>query len=83
MKKIIIYTAPWCIWCQRTKKFIQDLGYEFEERDVEKNQAWAEEMIKKTGQMGIPVTIIIDEKGNEKIVLGYDPELIKEYLKNE
>ncbi|MER3570139.1 MAG: NrdH-redoxin [Patescibacteria group bacterium] len=83
MKKIIIYTASWCIWCQRTKKFIQDLGYEFEERDVEKNQAWAEEMIKKTGQMGIPVTIIIDEKGNEKIVLGYDPELIKEYLKNE
>jgi len=82
MKKIIIYTTSWCHWCQKTKKFLENLGYQYEERDVEKNEAWHQELIQKSGQMGVPVILIVDENNKEKIILGYDPLSIKEALEN-
>jgi glutaredoxin len=80
MKKIIIYTTSWCPWCQKTKKFLENLGYSYEERNVELNPEWEKELIEKSGQMGVPVTLIIDENGKEKLVIGYDPLSLKEAL---
>ena len=48
----------------------------FEEIDVEKNQKAAEEMVEKSGQMGVPVTII-----NGEIIVGFDREKIEKKLK--
>jgi glutaredoxin-like YruB-family protein len=75
MKKIIIYTTTHCPWCQATKQLLKNMGYEFEERNVELNQEWAMEMIQKSGQMGVPV---IDIEG--KIIIGFSPEEIMEAL---
>lgn len=80
MKKIIIYTTSWCSWCQKTKRFLENLGYSYEERNVELNPEWGKELIEKSGQMGVPVTLIIDENGKEKLVIGYDPLSLKEAL---
>jgi glutaredoxin len=80
MKKIIIYTTSWCPWCQKTKKFLENLGYSYEERNVELNPEWGKELIEKSGQMGVPVTLIIDENGKEKLIIGYDPLSLKEAL---
>jgi hypothetical protein len=38
------------------------------------------ELIEKSGQMGVPVTLIIDENGKEKLVIGYDPLSLREAL---
>ena len=48
------------------KEFLSQKGVDYEERDVSANRAYAEEMVKSTGQMGVPV-IIID--GQAVIVL--------------
>ncbi len=80
MKKIIIYTTSWCPWCQKTKKFLEGLGYFYEERNVEVNPQWEKELIEKSGQMGVPVTLIIDENGKEKLIIGYDPLSLREAL---
>ena len=76
MKKIIIYTTTYCPWCKATKDFLVQNNYEFEEKNVENNPDWANEMIEKSGQYGVPV---IDIEG--KIIVGYSPDEIINALK--
>ena len=38
-----------------TKKFLKDNNIDFEDIDVSTDQAKAQEMIKKSGQMAVPV----------------------------
>jgi glutaredoxin-like YruB-family protein len=78
MKKIIIYTTTYCPWCQAAKDFFRKQGYEYEERNVEQNNEWLQEMLNKSGQYGVPV---IDIEG--KIIIGFSPEEINKALKQE
>ena len=62
-----IYTTPTCAFCHAEKEFLKEHNVAFEEFDVAANVAAREEMIQKTGQMGVPVTNIDGE-----IVIGFD-----------
>ena len=73
MKNITIYTTPTCSFCKAAKEFFKENKIEFSEIDITKDQKQAELIIKKTGQMGVPV-IILQEKGNEEIIIGFDRE---------
>lgn len=74
-KQVKIYTTPTCPYCVRAKQFLQDNNIIFESIDVSTNQIAAEEMIKKSGQMGVPV---LDIDG--QIIVGFYKERIKEAL---
>lgn len=74
-KLVKIYSTPTCPWCIRTKQFLKENNIEFEDIDVSTNQAAAEEMVRKSGQMGVPV---LDIDGG--IIIGLDKEKIKEAL---
>jgi glutaredoxin-like YruB-family protein len=78
MKKIIIYTTSSCPFCEATKRFLQEKGYTYEERNVENNENYLKEMIDKSGQWGVPV---IDIEG--KIVVGFRPREIEAILNEE
>lgn len=78
MPKIKIYTAPGCPYCVALKEFLKEKKFEFEEVDVTKNELAAEEMIKKSGQTGVPVLEI-----DGQIVIGFDREKISQLLKLE
>ncbi|MBI3495491.1 glutathione S-transferase N-terminal domain-containing protein [Candidatus Berkelbacteria bacterium] len=67
MKHVTIYTTPTCIWCKRTKEFFKQHHVAYDEKDVSSDQALANEMIEKSGQMAVPV---IDIDG--EIVVGFD-----------
>lgn len=54
-----------------TKNFFQEHGVEYAEKDVAVDDAAAEEMIQKSGQMGVPVTLIAND-GNETLIVGFD-----------
>lgn len=73
--KVIVYSTPICPWCQAVKSFLRANNIEFEEIDVSRDEAKAQEMILKSGQMGVPV---IDIDG--KIVKGFDKPLLEEIL---
>ncbi len=73
---IKIYTTPSCPWCHKTKRFLKQKKWKFTEVDVASNEKGRKEMIKRSGQMGVPVLDI-----NGKIVIGYDPEAITEAVK--
>lgn len=71
--KIKIYSTPSCFWCQAAKDFFKNHNIPFEDIDVSQNEQAAQEMIEKSGQMGVPVIEIDD-----KIVKGFDkPSLIE------
>ena len=75
MPKVKIYTTPACPFCLMAKEYLTSRGIEFEEIDVSKDEKAAQEMIQKSGQMGVPVIEI-----DGKIVVGFDKEKIDELL---
>jgi glutaredoxin 3 len=56
-----IYTTPTCGYCHQAKQFLKERGVKFTEYDVSRDQAAANEMIKQTGQMGVPVIVVDGE----------------------
>lgn len=73
--KVMIYSTPACPHCIRTKQFLRDNGVDFEDIDVSSDRDRVEEMVKKSGQMGVPV---LDIEG--KIIVGFDSDAISEAL---
>jgi glutaredoxin 3 len=53
------------------KEFFQEHGVQYAEKNVGQDQKAAEEMIEKSGQMGVPVTVIADG-GKDTLVIGFD-----------
>lgn len=74
-KKVTVFSTPTCPFCTRAKQFLKENKIQFEDIDVSVDQARAEEMINRTGQMGVPV---IEVDG--QIVVGFDKEKIRELL---
>ena len=74
-KRVEIYSTPTCPFCIRVKQFLKENNIQFEDIDVSEDQAKAQAMIEKSGQMGVPV---IDIEG--EIIVGFDKEKIKEAL---
>jgi len=73
---IKVYSTPSCPYCFTLKEFLKEKNISFDDIDVSKDQAAAEEMIKKSGQMGVPVVEIDGE-----IIVGFDKEKISQILK--
>ena len=71
MKKVIIYSTPTCQYCKMAKAYFKDQGVKYTEIDVAGDSAKAQEMIEKSGQMGVPV---IDIDG--QITVGFDQSTI-------
>lgn len=74
-KNVIIYTTPTCPYCTLAKAFLKDNGVDFIEKNVAVDRRAADEMIEKSGQMGVPV---IDIDG--EIIVGFDRDAIKRAL---
>ncbi len=74
-KKVKIYSTPTCPFCMMAKKFLKENNIDFEDIDVSTDQAKAQEMVQKSGQMAVPV---IDIDG--EIIVGFDKEKIRKTL---
>ncbi len=73
--KIIFYSTSSCPYCTMAKQYVKELGVDYEEYDVGTDKERAKEMVKKSGQMGVPV---IDIDGH--IVVGFNRPLIDKLL---
>lgn len=75
MPRITIYTTPTCTFCRQAKNFFREHGVSYEEKDVTLDRQYVDEMVKKSGQMGVPV---IDIDG--EIVIGFDKPRIAQLV---
>lgn len=74
-KNVTVYTTPTCTWCNTIKRHLQEHGVRYHEIDVSADQKAAEEMVRKSGQQGVPQTDI-----NGQIIVGFDKNRINSLL---
>jgi glutaredoxin 3 len=73
---VTLYSTPSCGFCTKAKSFFRERHIPFTEYNVASDQRKAEEMVRKSGQMGVPV---IDIHG--KIIVGFNRPEIERALK--
>ena len=76
MKQVVIYLMQQCPFCLKTKELLQKNEISFKEIDVKKDEFAWKEMVKKSGQMGVPVILIEGE-----LIVGYDEPKLRATLK--
>ena len=74
-KSVKVYSTSTCPYCIRVKEFLKSNNITFENVDVGVNQEAAQEMMNKSGQMGVPV---VDIDG--QIIVGFDKPAISKAL---
>lgn len=73
--KVTVYSTATCPYCIRLKQFLAEHQIPFENIDVSADPQQAQEMVRKSGQMGVPV---LDIEG--EIIVGFDRERIQQAL---
>ncbi|MFO8234559.1 MAG: glutaredoxin domain-containing protein [Bacteroidales bacterium] len=74
-KRVIVYSTPTCPHCNNLKKYLKQNKVSFKDIDVSKDQKMAQELVRKSGQQGVPQTEI-----NGRIVVGFNRLKINELL---
>jgi len=72
---VVMYTTPTCTYCTSLKNYLNDKSVSYTEIDVSKDHQAAEEMVKRSGQQGVPQTVI-----NGQVVIGFDRAKINQLL---
>lgn len=80
--KVTLYSTTTCPYCKMEAAWLDEQKVEYTEHKVDLNQAAAEEMVKKTGQMGVPVTAITYDGGEEEYIVGFDKNRLAQILTN-
>lgn len=73
--EVTVYSTSWCGFCHQAKKYFDSIGVKYNDINVEEDHKAAEEMVKKSGQMGVPVITIGDST-----IVGYNRPKIDEAL---
>lgn len=73
--KVIIYTSATCPFCDKAREFLKKNNIKFKEIDVKHNREAAEDMVRRSGEMLVPVIEI-----NNKFIIGFKPKEIKQAL---
>lgn len=72
-KKVKVYSTQTCPYCHMVKDYLKQNAVAFDDIDVSASKESAQEMVNKSGQMGVPV---IDIEG--EIIVGFNrPKLAK------
>ena len=73
--EVTVYSTPTCPWCSRAKEFLQQHGVRFRDIDVSTDQVAANEMVRKSGQQGVPVITVDNE-----VIVGFDRPRLERLL---
>lgn len=78
--QVKIYSTPICPYCHMLKDYLKGKAIQFEDINVAADEAAADEMVAKSGQMGVPVSIITKDDGAEEVIIGFDKARINQIL---
>jgi glutaredoxin-like YruB-family protein len=65
--KAVLFSTPGCPWCTRAKRYLIEKGVRVKEINVARDRKAATEMVRRSGQMGVPVIKI-----GSKWIVGFD-----------
>ena len=75
VKRVTVYSTPSCSWCTTLKNYLKEQKIRFKEIDVSVDQKAAAEMVRRSGQQGVPQTDI-----NGRMIIGFDKKKIDDLL---
>ena len=55
MSKVLLFSTSTCSWCRRAKRYFKEHGVPFKEINIERDADGARDIVRKTGQRGVPV----------------------------
>ena len=70
-----LYTSPACGYCHQAKRYLVERGAKFTEYDISVDRAAAEEIVRLTGQMGVPVIVVDGD-----VIIGFDRARLEQLL---
>jgi glutaredoxin-like YruB-family protein len=73
--KVIIFTTPTCSFCNAAKRYFREKKIKFKDVDVSRDRRAAMDMMRRTGQSGVPVILI-----NNRPIVGFDKAKINRLL---
>lgn len=77
--RIIVYSNETCPYSKLTRDFFVSKGYKIEVKNVSQDSKAAEEAVRLSGQMGVPVTEISREK-DRHVIVGWNKDMLEESL---
>ncbi|MBN2215026.1 MAG: thioredoxin family protein [Bacteroidales bacterium] len=74
-RRVTVYSTPACSWCNTLKTWLHKNNVKYSEIDISRDQKAAEDLIRRSGQQGVPQTDI-----NGSIIVGFDQPKLKQLL---
>lgn len=74
-RRVTVYSTPTCSWCNTLKEWLKKNKIQFTDTDISRDQKAAEDLVKRSGQQGVPQTDI-----NGQIVVGFNQPRLKQLL---
>ena len=74
--RIIVFSTPNCGWCRKLKSYLREKGFRYRDVNISKDVKAADELARKTGQTGVPVTLI-----NSRPIVRFNKKEIDRALK--
>lgn len=75
MPNVKVYSTPTCPYCRQAKDYLKEKGVEFEDLNVATDIEARNDMVKKSGQMGVPVIEV-----GESVVVGFNRGKLDELI---
>jgi glutaredoxin 3 len=72
---VLLFSTSTCSWCRRAKRYLKERGVAFREINIERDADAARDIVRKTGQRGVPVIKI-----GSRWIVGFDKEQIEKAL---
>ncbi len=74
-KRVVLFSTPTCPWCKRAEQYLREKNVKFKKIDVSRDQNAANDMVRISGQSGVPVILI-----GSRPVVGFDRAKIDRLL---
>jgi glutaredoxin 3 len=75
LAKVLLFSTSTCSWCRRAKRYLKERRVPVKEINIERDPGAAREIVRKTGQTGVPVIKI-----ESSWIVGFDKERIDREL---
>ena len=73
--RVVMFTTPTCSYCRKAKQYFRKKSVPFRDVDVSRDQAAARDMVRRSGQQGVPQIQI-----GREVVIGFDRPKIDRLL---
>lgn len=74
-KQVVIYSLPTCPDCKRAKEYLSQKGISYVDYDVARDKERTQEMMQKSGQLGVPVIVV-----NDDVLIGFNRSRLDKLL---